>query len=73
MGLYEIRNRLKQQDNTGLIRAREKIDAMIAKQKVAEQQSGKQGEASSQHLERPRPVSRYTFPKADTASTTPRD
>lgn len=78
MALYEIRNRLKQQDNTGLVRAREKIDAMIAKQKAAEQQGGKQGDAasslsSSQGLERPRPVSRYTFPRADTTSTAPRD
>lgn len=64
MALYEIRNKLKQQDNTGLIRAREKIDAMIAKQKVAEQQ----GE-SSQSLERPRPTSRYTFPRPDSSST----
>ncbi|ROW11491.1 hypothetical protein VMCG_01140 [Cytospora schulzeri] len=72
MALYEIRNRLKQQDNTGLIRAREKIDAMIAKQKTTEQQSGNQGDAS-QTLERPRPVSRYTFPRADSTSTAPRD
>ncbi|KUI60031.1 hypothetical protein VP1G_07243 [Cytospora mali] len=72
MALYEIRNKIKQQDNTSLIRAREKIDAMIAKQKAAteQQQQGKQGDAS-QTLERPRPMSRYTFPRADSRSTTP--
>lgn len=72
MALYEIRNRLKQQDNTGLIRAREKIDAMIARQKAAGQPSGAQGDAT-QGPERPRPVSRYTFPRAGSASTTPRE
>lgn len=74
MALYEIRNRLKQQDNTGLIRAREKIDAMIARQKknAAGQPSGTQGDAT-QGPERPRPVSRYTFPRAGSASTTPRE
>ncbi|ROW01546.1 hypothetical protein VSDG_01979 [Cytospora chrysosperma] len=73
MALYEIRNRLKQQDNTGLIRAREKIDAMIARQKkAAGQPSGTQGDAT-QGPERPRPVSRYTFPRAGSTSTTPRE
>ncbi|ROW18094.1 hypothetical protein VPNG_00060 [Cytospora leucostoma] len=71
MALYEIRNKLKQQDNTSLVRAREKIDAMIAKHKNTEQsqqQHGKQGDAS-QGPERPRLTSRYTFPKADPTNT----
>ena len=78
MALYDIRNKLKQQDNTSLIRAREKIDAMIAKQKAAEQQQqqqqqqhgGKSGEAS-QGTERPRLSSRYTIPRPESTNTTP--
>ncbi|PSR77544.1 hypothetical protein BD289DRAFT_347312, partial [Coniella lustricola] len=37
MTLYEIRNRLKQQDSTGLKKAREQIDALIAKNKQQQQ------------------------------------
>lgn len=65
MALYDIRNKIKQQDNTSLIRAREKIDAMIAKQKAAVEKQGKQGGDASQVQERPRPTSRYTFPRPD--------
>lgn len=63
MTLYEIRNKLKQQDSTGLKKAREQIDALIEKTKQR-QQSGQQGEVQS-YSERPRPVSRtYTYPKS---------
>ncbi|KAI7784102.1 hypothetical protein LA080_010656 [Diaporthe eres] len=65
MALYDIRNKIKQQDNTSLIRAREKLDAMIAKQKAAVEKQGKQGGDASQVQERPRPTSRYTFPRPD--------
>lgn len=65
MTLYEIRNRLKQQDSTGLKKAREQIDALIAKNK--HQQQG--GQADAHKSERPRPISRtYTYPR--TESTT---
>lgn len=70
MALYEIRNKIKQQDNTSLIRAREKIDAMISKQKAAVEKQGKQGGDAPQTLERPRPTSRYTFPKPDATGNT---
>lgn len=68
MALYDIRNKIKQQDNTSLIRAREKIDAMIAKQKAAVEKQNKQGGDASQTQERPRPTSRYTFPRPDATS-----
>lgn len=70
MALYDIRNKIKQQDNTSLIRAREKIDAMIAKQKAAVEKQGKQGGDASQAPERPRPTSRYTFPRPDATGST---
>lgn len=61
MTLYEIRNKLKQQDSTGLKKAREQIDALIERTK--QRQQGSQSEAQSQP-ERPRPLSRtYTYPK----------
>lgn len=61
MTLYEIRNRLKQQDSTGLKKAREQIDALIERTK--QRQEGSQSEAQTQ-TERPRPMSRtYTYPK----------
>lgn len=67
MTLYEIRARLKQQDSTGLKKAREQIDALIAKNKQQQQQQtqtgGSQGDAANKQ-DRPRPVSRtYTFPR----------
>lgn len=58
MTLYEIRNKLKQQDSTGLKKAREQIDALIERTKQRQQ-----GETQTQP-ERPRPLSRtYTYPK----------
>lgn len=76
MSLYEIRARLKQQDSTGLKKAREQIDALIAKNKQQQQQQQQQhqqhgGQAShgdTQKQDRPRPVSRtYTYPRESTA------
>lgn len=65
MTLYDIRNRLKQQDSTGLKKAREQIDALIAKNK---QQGTQQGDA--QKAERPRPLSRtYTYPRTEVTNT----
>ncbi|KAF3769281.1 hypothetical protein M406DRAFT_321243 [Cryphonectria parasitica EP155] len=78
MTLYEIRNRLKQQDSTGLKKAREQIDALIAKNKQQEQQQQHQqqqqqggGQADKQKTERPRPISRtYTYPRGEPTSST---
>lgn len=69
MTLYEIRNKLKQQDSTGLKKAREQIDALIERTK--QRQQGSQSEAHAP-AERPRPLSRtYTYPKvATTADST---
>lgn len=66
MTLYEIRNKLKQQDSTGLKKAREQIDALIERTK--QRQQGSQNEAQAQP-ERPRPLSRtYTYPKTGMAA-----
>lgn len=71
MSLYEIRSRLKQQDSTGLKKAREQIDALIAKHKQQQQQHGGQGsQGDAQKQDRPRPVSRtYTYPRESTSGT----
>lgn len=72
MSLYEIRARLKQQDSTGLKKAREQIDALIAKnkqqqQQQQQQQGGQSSQGDSQRQDRPRPVSRtYTYPREST-------
>lgn len=69
MTLYEIRARLKQQDSTGLKKAREQIDALIAKNKQQQAQAGGQGDAANKQ-DRPRPVSRtYTFPRESAAGS----
>lgn len=66
MRLYEIRNQLKQQDSTGLKKAREQIDALIAKNK---HQTSQQGDA--QKAERPGQISRtYTYPRTTSGPTT---
>ncbi|KAJ9157804.1 hypothetical protein NKR23_g71 [Pleurostoma richardsiae] len=56
MALYEIRAKLKQQDNTSLMKAREKINALIAKQQaqVAEKRDPKA-------IEQRQP--RFTYPR----------
>jgi hypothetical protein len=57
MALYEIRAKLKQQDNSSLIKAREKINALAARQQA-------QSAAEKKEAEHPR-HSRYTYPKSN--------
>jgi hypothetical protein len=52
MALYDIRSKLKQQDNSSLLKAREKINALAARQQA-------QQAARNEELRR----NRYTFPK----------
>ncbi|OAQ72197.1 hypothetical protein VFPPC_00227 [Pochonia chlamydosporia 170] len=54
MALYDIRAKIKQQDNSSLLRAREKINALAAKQQAAER-SMKASDELRRH--------RYSFPK----------
>ncbi|KAG5986686.1 hypothetical protein E4U43_005398 [Claviceps pusilla] len=54
MALYDIRAKIKQQDNSSLLRAREKINALAAKQQAAERNI-----RASDELRR----HRYSFPK----------
>ncbi|KAG5928970.1 hypothetical protein E4U42_007537 [Claviceps africana] len=54
MALYDIRAKIKQQDNSSLLRAREKINALAAKQQAAERNM-----RASDELRR----HRYSFPK----------
>lgn len=51
MSLYEIRAKIKQQDNTSLMRAREKIQALAARQQA---QAAEKKEANN---------NRYNFPR----------
>lgn len=76
MSLYEIRARLKQQDSTGLKKAREQIDALIAKNKQQQQQQqqqqggGQSSQGDAQKQDRPRPISRtYTYPRESPGGT----
>lgn len=70
MTLYEIRARLKQQDSTGLKKAREQIDALIAKNKQ-QQQGGYGSQSDAQQQDRPRPLSRtYTYPRESASGST---
>ena len=57
MALYDIRAKLKQQDNMSLNRAREKINALAAKQQ-AHQAAERQAKAADQLRK-----NRYSFPK----------
>ncbi|KHN96440.1 uncharacterized protein MAM_05729 [Metarhizium album ARSEF 1941] len=54
MALYDIRAKIKQQDNSSLMRAREKINALAAKQQAADRSM-----RASDELRR----HRYSFPK----------
>ncbi|KAG6008323.1 hypothetical protein E4U21_004649 [Claviceps maximensis] len=54
MALYDIRAKIKQQDNSSLLKAREKINALAAKQQTAERNM-----RASDELRR----HRYSFPK----------
>jgi len=57
MALYDIRAKLKQQDNSSLIKAREKINALAAKQQA--QQAAERNAKAAEDLRR----NRYSFPK----------
>lgn len=57
MALYDIRSKLKQQDNSSLMKAREKINALAAKQQ-AQQISEKNAKAAEESRR-----NRYSFPK----------
>ena len=58
MALYDIRAKIKQQDNSSLMRAREKINALAAKQQAqhAAERNLKAAEESRRN--------RYSFPKS---------
>ncbi|KAL6895658.1 hypothetical protein HDV57DRAFT_20003 [Trichoderma longibrachiatum] len=58
MALYNIRAKLKQQDNSSLIRAREKINALAARQQA--QQFAELNMKKVEEMRR----NRYSFPKA---------
>ena len=58
MALYDIRAKIKQQDNSSLMRAREKINALAAKQQA--QQSAERNMRAAEELRR----NRYSFPKS---------
>lgn len=58
MALYDIRAKLKQQDNGSLMRAREKINALAAKQQA--QQAAERNMKAADELRR----NRYSFPKS---------
>ncbi|KAM4054937.1 hypothetical protein HRG_005755 [Hirsutella rhossiliensis] len=60
MALYDIRAKIKQQDNSSLIRAREKINALAAKQQA--QQAAERNMKTAEELRR----NRYSFPKTST-------
>lgn len=61
MALYDIRAKLKQQDNSSLMRAREKINALAARQhNQHNQQTGDRNMKTAEQLRR----NRYSFPKA---------
>ncbi|KAK7431117.1 hypothetical protein QQZ08_002398 [Neonectria magnoliae] len=57
IALYDIRSKLKQQDNSSLIRAREKINAIAAKQQA--HQAAERNSKAADQLRR----NRYSFPK----------
>jgi hypothetical protein len=60
MALYDIRAKLKQQDNSSLLKAREKINALAAKQQAQQaQQNNERNLKTSDQLRR----NRYSFPK----------
>lgn len=57
MALYDIRAKLKQQDNSSLLKAREKINALAAKQQA--QQAAERNAKAAEGIRR----NRYSFPK----------
>lgn len=58
MALYDIRAKLKQQDNSSLVKAREKINALASKQQA--QQAAERNAKTAEEIRR----NRYSFPKA---------
>jgi hypothetical protein len=58
MALYDIRSKLKQQDSSSLLKAREKINALAAKQQA--QQAAERNVKATDELRR----NRYSFPKS---------
>ncbi|KAF4966997.1 hypothetical protein FZEAL_10585 [Fusarium zealandicum] len=58
IALYDIRSKIKQQDNSSLLRAREKINALAARQQA--QQAAERNIKAADDLRR----QRYTFPRA---------
>ncbi|KAM0554129.1 hypothetical protein ACHAPJ_006928 [Fusarium lateritium] len=58
MQLYDIRSKIKQQDNSSLIKAREKVNAIAARQQA--QQAAERNMKASDELRR----QRYSFPRA---------
>jgi hypothetical protein len=57
MALYDIRSKLKQQDNSSLMKAREKINALAARQQA--QAAAEKNVKTAEEIRR----SRYSFPK----------
>lgn len=58
MALYDIRSKIKQQDNSSLLRAREKINSLAARQQA--QQAADRNMKAADELRR----QRYSFPRA---------
>lgn len=58
MALYDIRAKIKQQDNSSLIKAREKINAIAAKQQA--QHTAERNAKAAEEMRR----NRYSFPRS---------
>ncbi|CAI4216461.1 unnamed protein product [Parascedosporium putredinis] len=56
MALHDIRAKLKQQDNRSLMRAREKINALVARQQAQEMEQAKHKDLATRKP-------KYTYPK----------
>ncbi|KAI8965945.1 hypothetical protein F5Y11DRAFT_310890 [Daldinia sp. FL1419] len=54
LSLYEIRAKLREQDNSGLVKARQKIDALAAKQ---------QAQITADHKRERKEINRLSYPK----------
>ncbi|KAI2467742.1 hypothetical protein F4781DRAFT_300468 [Annulohypoxylon bovei var. microspora] len=54
LSLYEIRAKLREQDNSGLVKAREKINALAAKQ---------QAQVAEKHKKERKEANRLSYPK----------
>ncbi|KAM3512289.1 hypothetical protein MY11210_004073 [Beauveria gryllotalpidicola] len=59
MALYDIRAKIKQQDNSSLLKAREKINALAAKQQA--RQAADRNAKAAEEARR----NRYSFPRSD--------